>query len=153
MPTPADDRTLAFTPEQIAALRARLPLLAEKVVAAIIEEVPSYSVPFQGRMGRTIEMAVALALDGFLDMAAAVERHLGFGLVACLHLNDSEGALGSRKDRHANIGEGKIGLEGFRRLLSEPRLAGVPAVLETPLGDDEGGHGRDLARLRELLAG
>jgi hypothetical protein len=73
MPTPAEERTLAFTPEQIAALRARLPRLAEKVVAAIVEEVPSYSVPFQGRMGRTIEMAVALALDGFLDMAAAVE--------------------------------------------------------------------------------
>lgn len=73
MPTPADDPTLAFTPEQIASLRARLPRLAEKVVAAIMEEVPSYSVPFQGRMGRTIEMAVALALDGFLDMAATVE--------------------------------------------------------------------------------
>lgn len=71
MATP--DRTLAFTPDQIASLRARLPRLAEKVVAAIVEEVPSYSEPFQGRMGRTIETAVALALDGFLDMAAAVE--------------------------------------------------------------------------------
>lgn len=73
MPTPPGEPTLAFTPEQIASLRARLPRLAEKVVAAIMEEVPSYSVPFQGRMGRTIEMAVALALDGFLDMAATVE--------------------------------------------------------------------------------
>jgi hypothetical protein len=73
MPTPADDTTLAFTPEQIASLRARLPRLAEKVVGAIMGEVPSYSVAFQGRMGRTIEMAVALALDGFLDMAATVE--------------------------------------------------------------------------------
>lgn len=60
---------LDLTPAQAGALRERLPRVGEKVVAAIIAEVPSYSVPFQGRMGRTIETAVALALAGFLDMA------------------------------------------------------------------------------------
>lgn len=64
-------QVLEFTPEQLAALRARLPRVGEKVVAAVVRDVPSYSVPFQGRMGRTIETAVALALDGFLDMAAS----------------------------------------------------------------------------------
>lgn len=60
---------LDLTEAQVEALRDRLPRVGEKVVAAVIAEVPSYSVPFQGRMGRTIETAVALALAGFLDMA------------------------------------------------------------------------------------
>jgi deoxyribonuclease-4 len=59
--------------------------------------------------------------------------------------------LGSKKDRHANIGEGKIGVKPFLRVLTEERLARVPMVLETPLGDDEQGHARDLATLRKLL--
>lgn len=96
------------------------------------------------------ELGTATAVEEFL---AAIENTIGFELVHCLHLNDSEGALGSRKDRHANLGAGQIGLEGFRRLLTEPRLASVPMILETPLGDDEGGHARDLATLRGLLAG
>ena len=48
------------------------------------------------------------------------------------HLNDSEGALGSNKDRHMLIGEGKIGAEPFRWLLADRRSAGVPLILETP---------------------
>ena len=48
------------------------------------------------------------------------------------HLNDSEGALGSNKDRHVLLGEGRIGLEPFRRLLQDPRSRGVPLILETP---------------------
>ncbi len=51
---------------------------------------------------------------------------------AFFHLNDSEGALGSNKDRHVLIGEGKIGREPFRWLLQDRRSAGVPLVLETP---------------------
>ncbi|MDT0200384.1 helix-turn-helix domain-containing protein [Nocardioides sp. AE5] len=54
----------------IAAMRAELAGCAERVVAAVVHEVPSYSEPFRGRMGRNIENAVALALGGFLDMTA-----------------------------------------------------------------------------------
>ncbi len=96
------------------------------------------------------EVGSAAAVEEFL---AAAERTLGLGSVGCIHLNDSVGERGSKKDRHANIGEGRIGLEGFRRLISEPTLAHAPMILETPIGDDERGHARDLARLRELLAG
>jgi len=52
------------------AMRAALPRVAESVVAAVIAEVPSYSEPFRGRMGRIIENAVALALSGFLESLA-----------------------------------------------------------------------------------
>jgi deoxyribonuclease-4 len=48
------------------------------------------------------------------------------------HLNDSEGALGSNKDRHVLIGEGKIGADAFRWLLADRRSRGVPLILETP---------------------
>ena len=48
------------------------------------------------------------------------------------HLNDSEGALGSARDRHALIGDGEIGAEPFRWLMQDPRSVGVPLVLETP---------------------
>lgn len=98
--------------------------------------------------------AAGYALDsaaGWGDFLAEVDSEIGFDLVGCVHLNDSVGALGSRKDRHANIGEGCLGVEPFRRLLTEPRLSGVPKILETPFGDDELGHARDLAILRGLL--
>jgi deoxyribonuclease IV len=48
------------------------------------------------------------------------------------HFNDSEGALGSNKDRHMLIGEGRIGVNPFRWLLAEPRTADIPLILETP---------------------
>lgn len=94
------------------------------------------------------EVGTAAGVEAFLE---EVERTVGLARVEGVHLNDSAGERGSRRDRHASIGEGRIGLAGFRRLLVEPRLAAVPMVLETPLGDDELGHARDLARLRELL--
>jgi len=90
----------------------------------------------------------AEAVGAFVDR---VEATVGIEGVVCVHLNDSTGELGSRRDRHANIGEGAICVEGFRAWLAEPRLAGIPSILETPMGDDDGGHGRDLARRRELL--
>jgi endonuclease IV len=51
---------------------------------------------------------------------------------AFFHLNDSVGALGSNKDRHAVLGEGAIGLAPFHWLLDDPRSEGIPLVLETP---------------------
>ncbi len=53
------------------------------------------------------------------------------------HLNDSRHPLGSRRDRHAGIGEGSLGPEPFRRILCDPRFADVPKILETPKGDDD----------------
>ena len=45
------------------------------------------------------------------------------------------GDVGCHLDRHENIGKGKIGLDGFRRVMQEPRFDGIPMILETPLGD------------------
>jgi deoxyribonuclease IV len=67
-----------------------------------------------------------------------------------VHLNDSVRPFGSRRDRHAHIGEGEIGLDAFARILQDPRLAAVPMVLETEPGDGMAGHRRDLEVLRGL---
>ena len=82
-------------------------------------------------------------------LAETVAR-LGRERLACVHLNDSRHPLGSRRDRHANIGEGALGRAPFAHLLRHPLLAAVPMVVETPGGDDDQGHARDLALLREL---
>jgi deoxyribonuclease-4 len=111
----------------------------------------------QQRIGFCIDTCHAFAAGYRLDHAAGwrqfvheLDRHLGLANVGCLHLNDSRHEAGSRRDRHANIGEGRIGRAAFRRLLHDPRLDGLPMLLETPLGDDGQGHRRDLALLRQL---
>lgn len=81
---------------------------------------------------------------------------------AFFHLNDSEGALGSNKDRHVLIGEGKIGADPFRWLIEDPRAAGIPLILETPQQNYDVGEHDDspdpydvkmLALLRSFEAG
>jgi len=57
---------------------------------------------------------------------------IGASALKALHLNDSKKELGSHVDRHANIGEGQIGLEGFGLLMNDPRLYTIPKILETP---------------------
>lgn len=70
--------------------------------------------------------------------------------LGCLHLNDSKTPLASNRDRHANIGEGHLGREPFERLVNDPDLARIPMLLETPMGDDDLGHQRDLDLLKAM---
>ena len=76
------------------------------------------------------------------------DRLVGLDRLKVVHVNDSQKDLGSKVDRHANLGKGKIGLEAFRLLVNDPRFAEKPLILETPTEDD--GHARDLETLREL---
>lgn len=68
----------------------------------------------------------------YAEAMAEFERLVGMARVRLIHANDSQRELGSRVDRHSHIGKGQIGLDGFRLLLRDPRLAEVPVVLETP---------------------
>jgi endonuclease IV len=72
--------------------------------------------------------------------------------VVAFHLNDSKTPLGSRVDRHEHIGQGHIGLAGFRHVLRDRRWRNVPMVLETPKGDDLRADRRNLRVLRSLLS-
>jgi len=76
---------------------------------------------------------------------------IGLDRLKLFHLNDSVGDHGSRRDRHAAIGEGTLGDEPFRRLMTDERFLNVPKVLETPKGDDAVREDlRNLGKLREF---
>jgi len=92
------------------------------------------------------DVATEAGLQKTVSQAAAV---LGLERVPVMHTNDSKGALNSRLDRHANIGEGHIGLDGFRRILNHPKLRGKAFVLETPI-DEPGDDQRNVDALKSL---
>jgi len=80
---------------------------------------------------------------------------IGLDRLQCIHANDSKMPVGSRRDRHAPIGEGYIGEAGFRNLLAQPELAAVPWILETPDLEsslEEGQRFRSLPTLHRLAA-
>jgi len=84
------------------------------------------------------------------DEFVARGRKAGFWEhLAAVHLNDSRYPAGMRRDRHARIGEGEIGAEGFANLLRTPEIRRVPLLLETP-ADEDGTHRRQIERVREL---
>jgi deoxyribonuclease IV len=85
---------------------------------------------------------------GFTTALDELDRAVGIDRLVAFHLNDCKAGLGSRLDRHENIGAGRIGLGAFRFLLNHPSLGALPMILETPKRDD--GDARNLATLRGL---
>lgn len=92
---------------------------------------------------------------GYKAMIDRLESTVGAKRVYAFHLNDALSEFGSRVDRHANIGEGNIGLAGFRFLLNDRRFATTPGFLETPLKGDKArpyaAYEKDLKTLRSLV--
>ena len=70
--------------------------------------------------------------EGMKDLVDEIDAKVGLDQLKLLHVNDSRDARGSNRDRHAPIGKGEIGRRGMRAFLGEPRLQGLPAVLEGP---------------------
>ncbi len=89
------------------------------------------------------------APGGTKKTIAALIRRIGRGRIGLVHVNDSRDPVGSKRDRHAALGEGTIGLDGLRGLFAAPGLRGVPMVVETADAD----HARDVATLKALRAG
>lgn len=81
------------------------------------------------------------------DVLEEFDRVIGLDRLYAVHFNDSMNECGSHKDRHAKIGEGRIGAEGLRRVATHPLLAGRPFILETP--NDDAGYQREIALVRE----
>jgi len=88
--------------------------------------------------------------DGYERTMAELRACVGASRLRCLHLNDSKMPRGSRRDRHEHIGRGTIRLAGFRNVVNDPRLAGLPAILETPKEDNSRGVPWDRINLRKL---
>lgn len=90
--------------------------------------------------------------ERYRDTLDRLRRCVGPGRVRVVHLNDSRQGLGSRVDRHAHIGEGRLGVSAFACFLNDPRLRHAPMILETPKdGDAATADRRNLARLRRLI--
>jgi deoxyribonuclease IV len=94
------------------------------------------------------DIAQEKGLSSFIAHASAV---LGLDSVPVIHSNDTKMKLDSRCDRHANIGDGYIGLEGFRRILNHPKLRQKAFILETPV-DEPGDDLRNVTALKELVS-
>lgn len=87
--------------------------------------------------------------DTFNETFAKFEAVIGFDRLKMVHCNDSLGAFGSKKDRHAELGLGEIGEGCFRQLVNDSRFQHIPIILETPVENQ--GHERDLAKLKSYL--
>ena len=82
---------------------------------------------------------------------AEFDRMIGLKWLSLVHLNDSKSDLGSRVDRHDNLGKGKIGLETFQWIMRAAELASIPKILETPKGKDLAEDVEAMALLRSFL--
>jgi deoxyribonuclease-4 len=87
--------------------------------------------------------------QGMARTLAAVVRAIGRGRIGLVHANDSRDPAGSKRDRHAGLGDGTIGLVPFAALFTSPATRKVPFVVETAPGD----HARDIAALKSLRGG
>jgi deoxyribonuclease-4 len=88
--------------------------------------------------------------EGMKDLVDEIDAKVGLDQLKLLHVNDSRDARGSNRDRHAPIPNGEIGRSGMRAFLGEPRLQGLPAVLEGPGVDGKAPVRKDIQIVRRL---
>lgn len=86
--------------------------------------------------------------EGWEKTLKEFDETVGLSHLCAFHVNDSMNELGSRVDRHAPLGHGKIGLESFRALMTFPKLRDLPKYLETP--DGPAAWGKEIAQLRKF---
>jgi deoxyribonuclease-4 len=89
--------------------------------------------------------------EGIEKLIAEVKENVGLDRLKLIHLNDSKKPLGSGVDRHEHIGQGYIGVKGFKKILSDKRLSGVPLILETPKKTEDDDK-RNLKKVMSILS-
>lgn len=122
-------------------LRAMIEAVGDPRVGACLDTCHAFASGYEVRSAE----AARATLDEW-------ERIVGLDKLEAVHCNDSQFGLGSNRDRHANIGQGAIGEEGFRALLHDPRLRDLPFILEVPGFDGKGPDAANLEILRRLAA-
>lgn len=90
--------------------------------------------------------------EGLKRTIEEFEAEIGFEWLYAVHANDSKSGLGSRKDRHENIGQGHIGEKAFARMLQHPELRKRPWILEVPGFEDKGPDRKNIQLLHRLGA-
>lgn len=84
------------------------------------------------------------------DVLNEFDRIIGINRLKAIHLNDSQNPLGAHKDRHAKLGEGYIGIDTFKRIVTHPILGKLPFYMETP--NDLDGYAREIHMMREAAS-
>ena len=139
--TAGQGTVLGSTFEEMAELLGRLPAPVAARVGVCLDTAHVWAAGYD----------LVADYDGVMARLADV---LGIDRLGCLHLNDSKAKCGSHLDRHELIGEGTLGAEPFRRVMTDARLASIPKVIETPKGDDAAvNDGRMLRLLRSFATG
>ena len=85
-------------------------------------------------------------LDGVLD---EFDRVIGLNRLCAIHLNDSMNILAAHKDRHQKLGEGNLGVEAIKRIVTHPILRGKPFILETP--NEDAGYAKEIALVKKWV--
>ena len=129
--------SLGHSPEQIARILEMVP--DEKYLGLCLDTAHAY--------GAGYDVADEEGLNAFLEK---IERLLGKTRLCLIHANDSKAKLGSRVDRHDDIGAGKIGLNGFQIIVNHPKLKALPFILETPKKEPDEDE-KNLAAIRTLV--
>jgi deoxyribonuclease-4 len=136
--TAGQGSSLGHTFEQLARIMAQTP--AEERLGVCLDTCHVFAAGYELRTE-----------EGYAATVEAFDRAIGLERLKAVHLNDTKGELGNHKDRHEHIGKGHIGLDGFRNLLNDPRLAHLPGLLETPKGEDLAEDRENLRVLRSLV--
>jgi apurinic endonuclease APN1 len=110
-------------------------------VKVCLDTQHSYAAGYDFASGEGLELAMT-----------EFEQEVGFDQLVAVHANDSKVELGSGRDRHENIGEGHIGVEGFRRIMSHRGFQNVPFLLEVPGFDGKGPDQQNVDILKSIRA-
>ncbi|MFA5393560.1 MAG: deoxyribonuclease IV [Candidatus Ratteibacteria bacterium] len=129
--------SLGHSPEQIARILEMVP--DEKYLGLCLDTAHAY--------GAGYDVATEEGLNAFLEK---IGRLLGKTRLCLIHANDSKAALGSRVNRHDDIGAGKIGLKGFQVIVNHPGLRTIPFILETPKKEPDEDE-KNLKTIRALV--
>jgi len=121
--TAGQGTVIGSTFEEMALLLGRIPAKLRKRVGVCLDTAHVFAAGYD-------------LVHDYDGVWARFDDVLGLRRLGLLHLNDSKVPLGSKKDRHELVGSGAMGQAPFRRIMTDPRLALVPKVLETPKGDD-----------------
>ena len=137
--TAGGGQTLGREFGELAEMRERIQMKADLPVGFCLDTAHCYEAGFD--LTTTEELKATLH---------RIDQTIGLANIPVLHANDSKTDLGSRRDRHENIGRGFLGRETFRRLLRHPRLRCKTFILETP-ADKHGTYRRDIRALNSLV--
>ena len=93
-------------------------------------------IEYQNKIGVCLDIChlndAGYDISNFDSILDEIDKLIGIDKIKCIHINDSKNILGSKKDRHENIGLGSIGFDNLINVIYNKRISNIPKILETP---------------------